>query len=161
MVDRQQTSDNRHHLFLIIAVCCLLFAVFIVASWASKTKSLLQVTLGNKTTISVVIADTEQKRTQGYSDHQPITDTEGMLFTFSYPVSETFWMNKMLFDLDFIYIQNNKVVYLVEHVKAPINNDGQMEYINSPVLFDAVLEVKSGFIKRHSIRVGDSIKIRN
>lgn len=107
----------------------------------------------------LTIADTAEKQARGYSGHAPIGFSEGMLFVFTYPTQETFWMNEMLFDLDFIYEVNGKVDYLVENVRAPIHNNGEMTYINSPRLFDAVLEVKSGFIKKYSIQIGDPMKI--
>ena len=153
---------NRYSIFNIqyslVAICCLLFVVFILAVWLLKTKPSRHFTIRDKATIAVDIADNDAKREQGYSNHEPIGFNEGMLFVFPYPVTQQFWMKEMLFDLDFIYIRSGSIVYAVEHIKAPIHNKGAVEYINSPEPFDAVLEVKSGFIQKYNVRLGDKVK---
>lgn len=111
--------------------------------------------------MEVTLADTDQERAAGFSNHDPIGYHEGMLFIFPVPVTQQFWMNEMLFDLDFIYIRDDTVVHLVQNVKAPIHNNRRVEYIDSPVLFDSVLEVKSGFIQKYDIEIGDSTTIEN
>lgn len=124
-----------------------------------NTKRMPQLTISDKVTINVDIEDTDEKRALGYSGHKPITFSEGKLFVFSTPGKYLFWMKDMLFDLDFIYIRDNKIVEIKEKIPAPKNNKGEIAYVNSAVPFDSILEVKSGFVKKYGVKVGDSVKV--
>lgn len=117
-------------------------------------------TIANKTTVSVTLADTDQKRTMGYSNHPEIGFNEGLLFVFDRPGRYPFWMKDMLFDLDFIFINNNRVVYLLKNIKAPVNNQGEIEYALSKVPFNQLLEVKAGFIDKHQVLLKDTIILK-
>jgi uncharacterized membrane protein (UPF0127 family) len=144
-----------------IIIGFILLLVLIVASYRSfsQTKKGQTLSIGNKITINIDIADTNAKRAKGYSNHAPISYNEGLLFVF--PVSDfyAFWMQDMLFDLDFIYIEKGRVVHVIENVPAPINNGGEVEYVNSPIPFSLVLEVKSGFIKKYGIKKNDAVTV--
>lgn len=120
-----------------------------------------RINLGNKVTIQVDVADTQEERNQGYSNHPPIDYQEGMLFVFDQVGVYPFWMKEMLFDLDFITIRKNKVLEIFENIKAPVNNQGILEYVNPTKPFDRLLEVKSGFTGKFGIKVGDLVEIVN
>jgi uncharacterized membrane protein (UPF0127 family) len=68
-------------------------------------------------------------------------------------------MREMLFNLDFIFIRQNRIVDLVENVKNPKDNHGQIEFVNSRQAFDQALEVKAGFIKKYQVRINDPVQI--
>lgn len=142
-------------LWLIIVITTVILTGFILKTKpAVKTKRL---TIGNKVTIEVNIADTNQKRAKGYSNHPEIDYNEGLLFVFEQPNVYPFWMKEMLFDLDFIFIKEEVVVYLLENIKAPVNNHGEVEYAISEKPFDQLLEVKAGFIDKYKIAIGDEV----
>lgn len=147
---------NRYKLLIFFSLVIIL--LIIVPIYRSKTQSNLQTAIINDKPIKVTVADTPQLRDQGYSNHPPISYNEGMLFVFPYLGNYTFWMKDMLFDLDFVYIRNNKVVYTIEQVPAPINNNGQVVYLTSPEQFNKLLEVKAGFVKKTGLKVGDQIQ---
>jgi len=143
--------------FLFGLTLLLIIAILILTSKTNKTQSKLIVE--NKTTIAITLANTEEKKIQGYSQHLPISYQEGMLFVYDQPNFYSFWMKDMLFDLDFIFIKDQRIVDLVEDVKAPPNNHGQIEYINSKKIFNKVLEVRSGFIKKYKTEINNRIQI--
>ncbi len=153
----------KHHVnkTLLFLVSVLIF-VLIVAVYRGKSQKeqSTQTTIINKTPIKVTVADTDSERTQGYSNHPPISYNEGMLFIFPFRGNYTFWMKDMLFDLDFIYIRSDHIVDIIENVKAPSNNNGEIVYVTSPEPFEKILEVKSGFIKKNKIKVGDRIQTK-
>ena len=117
-------------------------------------------TIGGKIEVGVKVARKPAELAQGYSNHSPISDHEGMLFIMPNTALHTFWMKNMLFDLDFIYINNNKVVDLIENVPCPANYNGQTYIVNPQKAFNKVLEVKSGFVKNNKIKVGDLIELK-
>lgn len=142
---------------LIIVITIVILAGFILKTKPGSTNPKL--TIGDKVTIAVDLADTNQKRTQGYSNHPQIGYDEGLLFMFDKADLYPFWMKEMLFDLDFIFIRNNKVVYLLQNIKAPINYQGEVEYAISQEPFDQLLEVRSGFIDKYNITLKDSVAL--
>ncbi len=144
-------------MWFLIAITILILAGFGLKTKPASSKNKL--TIKNKVTISITIADTDQKRTQGYSNHSAIGYDEGLLFVFDQPDRYQFWMKDMLFDLDFIFINGNRVVYLLENVKAPVNNNNEVEYAISQEPFDRLLEVKSGFIDKFNIKLKDTVYI--
>ena len=144
-------------IWLIIVITTVILASFILKTKPASTTRKL--TIKNKVTISVDVADTNQKRAQGYSNHPEIDYNQGLLFIFDKADKYPFWMKEMLFDLDFIFINENQVVYLLRNIKAPRNNNGRIEYAISQEPFDRVLEVKAGFIDRYKISLQDSVAL--
>ena len=69
-------------------------------------------------------------------------------------------MYDMRFALDFIWIRSGKVVELTPAVPPPSETRGIPATINPAEAADQVLEVASGFIVRHGIKVGDEVEFR-
>ena len=106
------------------------------------------------------IKDTSEERKQGLSNRKHLPKDQGVLFIFDQPAQHSFWMKNMLFDLDFIWIKNNKVVDITENVPAPKNNQPPVSLKpKSPV--NKVLEVNAGFIQKHHIKINDLVKLTN
>ena len=102
--------------------------------------------------IRVEVRDTEAERAQGLSGRESLGEDEGMLFVFEKPGIYGFWMKEMKFGLDFIWIRDNKVMEVMENVGVERMDIQPHEAV------DQVLEVNSGFVAKHSIKVGDSVK---
>ncbi|MCR4329834.1 MAG: DUF192 domain-containing protein [Candidatus Roizmanbacteria bacterium] len=132
----------------------------IVAVFATKgNKNNIQTLTIGSHTFAVTIADTDKKREQGLSNNTTLGNDEGMYFIFSTPDSYTFWMKDMQYDLDFIYIKDNTVVNNITDIPSPAHNNGEIAIVNSPVAFDGVVEVRSGFIKRWNIQKGQKVAL--
>jgi uncharacterized membrane protein (UPF0127 family) len=119
-----------------------------------------QLTVGN-TTITVDIASTPASREQGLSYRKSLNVGSGMLFTFPAPGVQLFWMKGMNFALDFIWINKNQVVNLNENIPPPYQTGGSPMIISSVLPVNQVLEVNAGFIKSHSIKVGDQVMLNS
>jgi uncharacterized membrane protein (UPF0127 family) len=116
----------------------------------------------NQTKLWVKIADSDQKRTQGLSGIPSLKNNEGLLFILPYKQMPIFWMKGMLFDLDFIWIAEGKVVDLTENVLAPsTNNKNQIARVQPKVPVDMVLEVNKGFVKNNQVKIGDSFSFND
>jgi uncharacterized membrane protein (UPF0127 family) len=122
-----------------------------------STAKTLNLKIGNKTRIFINVAKTITERKIGYSGHQPIGYNEGLLFEFEKAAIHPFWMKDMLFNLDFIFIKNNKIVDILENIPAPKNNQGVTEYVYSKKPFNKVLEVKGGFVDKYKVNIGDKV----
>jgi len=107
---------------------------------------------------NVEIAATEEKREQGLSGKQFLPTDSGMLFIFNTPDFYEFWMNGMLFPLDFVWMNGNKIIDLTENVPVPSNRD-PIKIIKPKAKADKVLEINAGAINANSIETGDNVKI--
>ncbi len=145
--------------FFALALAALLVGgtyLFLRGSWSAvssnanpglKTQPLAIV--GAKLSVEVAVTGAEQG--QGLSDRPSLAPDAGMLFPFSPPARPPFWMLRMHFPLDFIYLNGGRVVEL----KANVSHTSLKPFApQQPV--DAVLEVNAGYIASHGIKVGDA-----
>lgn len=112
----------------------------------------------NKITIDVV--DNFFSRAKGLSGRESLPPDHGMLFVFSFPQPQSFWMHDMKFDLDIIWISKGKVVEITENVPSPSKTNNVPKIVTPKVLADQVLEVPAGFAASHGIKVGDEVDFR-
>ena len=107
------------------------------------------------------IVDNESDRKQGLSDTQSLCDECAMLFIFDKPQKLSFWMKDMNYDLDILYIKeekNKKVVSeIFENVKADLDKSVRPVTVNSGEEVKYVLEINSGKASELNIKVGDEI----
>lgn len=122
--------------------------------------------IGNQT-LMIDIANTEVQRAQGLSNRPTMAENQGMLFDFSGTgsFSPAFWMKDMNFNLDLIWIKNNKIIGITPDVPKPIENwslkIGNLPLYYSPAQepIDMVLEVNANWCQKNNIKVGDEIKV--
>lgn len=109
-----------------------------------------------KTKITVEVADTDEERTKGLSGRPSLSQDRGMLFVFSRKDRYYFWMKGMRFPLDFVWIDDNKVVDLTPNVPYP--KDGKpLVNIMPKIPVDKVLEVNAGVINSSQVKIGDQL----
>ncbi len=112
-----------------------------------------------KTTISInginvtlAIAATDEQRIRGLSGIEKMNENEGMLFLFDKPSKQGFWMNKMNFPIDIIWLDsNNKVVHFEKQLE-PCKLILACPVYNPEVDSLYVIELRSGFADNHSIK---------
>jgi hypothetical protein len=126
-----------------------------------------QLQIGSKV-LNVEIANNAEEQQQGLSDRSSMAQDQGMLFDFGADASSTppFWMKDMDFNLDFIWIYQNKIVGITPNVPAPpkVNgsiDDSDLPIYNSPAPANQELEVNAGWAKNNNIQIGDQTKILN
>lgn len=108
--------------------------------------------------ITVEIADSQAERQQGLSDRDKLPPDRGLLFVFNEKDTHPFWMKGMRFNLDFIWIADNKVVDITENVPAP-KNLANIAQIRPKHAVNYVLEVNAGFVKAHQISIGSKFEV--
>ncbi len=149
-------SPNKQVIFLFLLVIVLI--VFV--GMASNFKSLFQgeepYVIINSQKIYVEIADSSEEKKQGLSGRESLAENKGMLFIYPEPGNYSFWMKEMRFNLDFVFINDQKVVDLKENI--PFSKEGEEpQTIRAEAEFDKVLEVNQGTIKEMNIKVGDEV----
>jgi len=106
--------------------------------------------------IRVMIADDVQEQRQGLSDKATLSKDEGMLFVFGTKQVRSFWMKRMNFPIDIIWIDGNRVVKIDKNLQ-PEGDDPKLHYA-SELEIDHVLEVNAGIADEQKINVGDVVQ---
>lgn len=127
---------------------CILLFIFIFSQLYTHTSYLkgynkIKVAIG-KQTYTLFIANNEIKRQKGLSNIKAMRDNEGMLFIFEKPDYYHFWMKDMQFPLDFIFINRNQVVDMIENVSPKTYPNT----LTSTEKADKIIELKAGKIEK-------------
>ncbi len=120
-------------------------------------------------TFAVEIASTTMEKARGLSFRAGLEADHGMLFLFSAPSIQSFWMKDMNFPIDMIWIGAGKngdgkggyeVLGFAQNAEpqpgAPLWG---LTIYNSPDGTDKVLEVNAGTVAKDNIKVGDAVQI--
>jgi len=106
---------------------------------------------------STIIRDDAFERAKGLSGTGALQDDEAMLFIFSGPDRQSFWMKDMNFSLDFLWIRDGAVIGIDEGVLHPDANDGKTARVGSPGPVDMVMELNAGRVQALGIKKGDEV----
>jgi len=113
-----------------------------------------QVKIG-ETLVNVEVATTPTELRKGLSGRKTLGANDGMLFILGQSRKVSFWMKDMLFSIDIIWIKNEVVVGFVEN--APLPSETEIPSFDSPGEVTSVLEVNAGFVKNHSVSIGQKV----
>lgn len=98
----------------------------------------------------VELAQNDAERARGLGGKTGLGPSQGMLFVFDKPAVQSFWMKGMKFDIEIIWIRENKVIQVdMAYYRQPFKT------ISPGVEVDHVLEVAVG----SGIKVGDTVEL--
>jgi len=134
-------------------------AFFFFDSKESSSQPLLGalVTFPNGVVVTVGVADSQVERTRGLSGRESLGEQEGLLFLHEDKAERAYWMREMLFPIDIIWIDGNRIVGFIESAQP---EEPPLTLLNSPAPVDKVLEVKAGFVRENTVNVGEFLDIR-
>ncbi len=146
-------------LSFIVVVLFLSGLGFFLSSYNHSTKKIEENNIkyvkiaGEKLKVDLALTLVEQE--QGLSGRKILAPDEGMLFVFSKPSVNYFWMKDMNFPIDMIWLDENlKVIYL----KKEAQPESYPETFGPGVDNSYVLEVSAGFSEKNNLKEGDSIE---
>ncbi len=133
-------------------------AVSMLAALAVQSGPHADVSLPDRTTIRAEIAATEPERERGLMFRESLPQNAGMLFVFDEPGLHAFWMKNTLIPLDMLWLDTGGRIVSIAESAQPCKTPECPTY---PPHAQAsyVLEVNSGFTKKHQLRVGDTLAI--
>ena len=141
------------YLLLAVALVLVLFGkILLRPAVAPVSGSYLEI---SGQTIEVEIADTPASQSRGLSNHPPLAENQGMLFVFSDRQIRSFWMKEMLFPLDIIWLDGNRIVKISTNL--PPEGVTPSKIYSSDLPANYVLEVNAGWADRAGIKVGELI----
>ncbi len=159
-----KSSSRRNNIYfkIAISVAIVLFFIYVIHFLEKKPNS-TEIQAGSNT-IYAQVADTNNKRSLGLSYTESIDQNAGMLFVFDEIGEKNFWMRDMLFDIDIIWLDENKqVIGFFENVSKDSylkENQAMSKIYHSPDLTKYVLEVNAGIISKLKIKVGDILDFK-
>ncbi len=140
--------------FLLLGLLVALVWLFIPHKKAVPTAEEYAVTV-NGQSLTVELADEPDEITQGLSDRESMPRGHGMLFVLEPAGVYPFWMNRMHFPLDIIWINGGVVV---DVVTLPPPKVGELPATHRPnVVADRVLELNAGEAAVYGLRIGQTV----
>ena len=141
--------------YVLLIVAVILLAIFRTGgniSLPNPFKGSAQAQIGDKK-IKLILAKSDKDRMKGLSGRNSLPEDQGMLFIFEKKGTYGFWMRDMKFNIDIIFIDDNKVVNIVENAPSSAQAPNLTVYHpDSPV--NRVLELNAGGAKKYDIKKG-------
>lgn len=119
-------------------------------------QSFVHLTLPNSAVIKAKVVLTMREREAGLSGLKEMNGFDAMLFVQDTQQKVAFWMHGMLFPLDIIYLDENKIVEQMFFDKQPCVNQCENLFSFSDKI-KYVIELKSGDIEKNKLKIGDKI----
>ncbi|KKP79645.1 MAG: hypothetical protein A2271_03270 [Candidatus Moranbacteria bacterium RIFOXYA12_FULL_35_19] len=102
----------------------------------------------------VELAKTIQEQSQGLGGRENLAQNEGMLFEFGKYGEYVFWMKDMKFNLDIIWIADDKIVHLEKNIPCD-----SLKKIDPKIIANKVLEINAGISDKYNFKIGDRVII--
>jgi uncharacterized membrane protein (UPF0127 family) len=146
---------------LVLLIFFIIFCVFIFFAFLNREGKIEQmqfkeIKIGDDL-FKVEIADTLIKQARGLSGRNELAENEGMFFVFDKPGIYGFWMKKMKFPIDIIWMSGDKIVGFEENLPIDVSNSLKIYYPAQSV--DKVLEVNAGLVKEKNIQIGQLVEV--
>jgi uncharacterized membrane protein (UPF0127 family) len=125
----------------------------------AEWKELFQtVTLAGKP-YRLEVARTDAVREQGLSYRASLPPGTGMRFIFPVADRYTFWMNKMNFSIDMIFLNNGAIVNIANNVPYPKTPTEEPVKVMPQQAFNEVLELPAGDADRLGLKIGQRLSL--
>ena len=119
------------------------------------THAIITTSTGNE--IPVEVADTVEKRSLGLGNRPGLKKGWGMLFVFEKRKLHRFWMKKMQFSLDIIWLDNHKIVHILRNIQPSISGE-KPQTMSPPVPANFVLEIDAGRASELKLQLGQRVQ---
>lgn len=135
-------------ILIIIILLCIIISIVMISH---KPQPYF---IQNYQKITLEIAKTPQQRERGLMYRKFMPENHGMLFIFNKPQHLSFWMKNTLIPLDMIFLNQHKVVAILQNVPPCSKENTYCPSYSPDVLADAVIELNAGMIENLKITVG-------
>ncbi|MFA7244977.1 MAG: DUF192 domain-containing protein [Candidatus Magasanikbacteria bacterium] len=148
-----KTNNNFKFYFILIFLGLAIFLFF----WQRYYWTETIVSLKDQK-LEVLIADSIYRQQKGLGGRDSINPYDGMIFPFSFPSKHSFVMRDMSFPIDIVWFYKGEVVDIAPNVPIEPNKE-EYEYkkYTPRVDSDLVLELPSGWVKEHNLKIGDKM----
>lgn len=168
MIFERHSFKKHRMIILVLALLCVLGVLYgSLVLWSAhntpsqlgKDGGVITLTIGD-VSFNAELALSTSSRAQGLSGRVSLPQKDGMLFIFSKSARHLFWMQGMLFDLDFVWINNGRVVDITKNVPAPTNTS-LPAVVRPSQDASMVLELTAGSVTLYNIAIGNTVSFEN
>lgn len=103
-------------------------------------------------------AKSQRDKIKGLSKRSSIDPNTGMVFFYESPAERAFWMKNVNFPLDIIFMNESQIIRMYKNAK-PCTTEICKIY-PSKKLTDQIIEVPAGFCKKHKLKKGAYILVK-
>jgi uncharacterized membrane protein (UPF0127 family) len=114
----------------------------------------------NNHTYNLLIANDDKSRQIGLSNRKSLDKNTGMLFVFPTKGIYSFWMKNTQIPLDMIFINDDKIVYIVKNAPPQAGKDGNLPIYTPKNEANYVLEVNGGQADKYKFKTGDKVTLK-
>lgn len=149
---------------ILIAYGILVAVVLLLAFFKFKGVSFLP-SFGKTANINghsfnLLIANDDKSRQEGLSNRNSLDKNTGMLFIFPNKGIYSFWMKNTKIPLDMIWIDDNKIVYIVKNAPPQAGKTGNLPIYTPSSKANYVLEINGGQVDTYKIKNGDKVTLK-
>jgi len=152
---------KKYKLYIVLLVVMLFSASLFL--FGNKNKIVLggfpeivYVKIGNAE-VYPILATSTHMQIVGLSGKNNIKENSGMLFEFATEDYYGVWMKEMRFAIDILWADKDmKIIYIEKNIKP----DTYPNIFSPREVARYVLEVPSGFVAKHNIKIGDTFFIK-
>lgn len=136
------------------------FLFFILLSTTIHAASWERIVLKDRHHLQVEIVTSVQEQRMGLGNRDSLETGKGMLFLYQRAGEHIFWMKRMRFAIDIIWLLGGKVVHIEKNVPPPsiMAKDRQLARYGSRVISDMVLEVPAHYSEKIGLTPGDPLR---
>jgi hypothetical protein len=143
-------------LLIAISILLLLVLIYLIFVYIGDYQ-IVKVKFDNGAQVNAYLANNLKKQKIGLSGFSRLDYNQGMLFVFPDSQMRSVWMKDMDFNIDVIWLDENKIV--VDFTKdLPL--DSYPETYSSQVPIKYFIEVRSGWIEKNNINLGQNVIFR-
>ncbi len=137
----------------------LLGLLFLYISSSYAASSAIIIVANNPILTEVISSSAEQNL--GLGNRDSLAEGRGMLFVYKTPGEKIFWMKRMRFAIDIIWVYQGNIVHIEKNVPPPhlLTSDSQLKTYGHGVTADMVLEVTAGYSDKLTLKTGDPVSI--
>lgn len=144
---------------IIVIFIMVVFVVFVYYQKPETETKVIFIAGGQSVSVSVEVADEPGEWETGLMFRERLPENHGMLFVFPDERERRFWMKNTLIPLDMVFVSSNlTIIHIVENAQPCKKDPCRIYGSNGNAQY--VIEVNSGFCKKHKIRKGNTIEIR-
>lgn len=152
-------SKKKIIILIVVAVLlgAALFVSIIIKRYLDRPVSTVEI---NGQTVKVELAEEPFKKMVGLSGRRSMPDNEGMVFTYLSKGIYEFWMKGMRFPLDFIWLDDWKVVDITRNVPPQGGSaDPNLKRYTPKTEINAMIELNAGLADKWGIKEGMTVKL--
>ena len=136
---------------------CFFLQTALCGATPQKSEPLVIKTAAGAIYFTIEVAQGETGHRRGLMFRKNLGEKEGMLFFFPTGASASMWMKNTYISLDMLFLDHKGTVLYIAENTTPLSEASIHPPQKTGENVCAVLEIKSGLVAKHGIKIGDKV----